>query len=382
MLAAAVCPAGEKYFATAGLAAAIEDNIYRTSSKESATGARLSAGAGRRFEAGASGEGRVYYNGSIFYVPSIGDLNLTVHELGFGVDRPLGDSLKMHAGAQAGFRRGSASYRELDYSQLQVSGGLGYQRASGLEFGLDYALRARDYSRTGPGYTAHEPAVSAAGTLGQARWRLDVEFGYKSLESGVVETDPPMMGNQGHHHHGGGFGMTPRVQTVPQPSVQRAALTVTGSRPLGRSTGLRVVASVSRILKGVSPYFPGLDPLQNAYSFERFDDYYSFDGWTIEGRITRVLPMDSTLRLQGNYRRLSYPGRPTLDAQGQPTEPFTERLDRESVLTVRLSKAITGITHVERLALTASFTYYRNASNDGYFRASDRLWLLGFELGL
>lgn len=379
ILAAAVCPAAENWFATAGLSAAIEDNVYRTSRGEPANAARLVAGAGRRFSPREGWKGTLDYNGSVFYFPSLGDLNLSFHDFGARLELPVSSSVRVHGGMQAGLRRGSAAYRELDYTQVEVIGGAAYVRRSGLELGVDYTLRSRDYARTGPGYAAHEPALYAAGAMGRLRWRVDLEAGFKSLEPVVVQS--PATGTTGHHH-GGGFGMNPQVQTVPQASVQRAAVLFTGSVPLGRSTGLRMGASMSRVLKGVSPYFPGLDLLQNGYSLERFDDSYSFEGWTLSGRLTRLLPLDSNVRLQADYRRLDYPGRPTLDVAGQPIEPFTQRSDKVTVIGLRFAKELPGLARIERLALTAGFTYYRNASNDAYFNSSDRLWTAGFEVGL
>lgn len=379
ILAAAVCPAAENWFATAGLSAAIEDNVYRTSRGEPANAARVVAGAGRRFSPREGWKGTLDYNGSFFYFPSLSDLNLAFHDFGARLELPVSGSVRVHGGLRAGLRRGSAVYRELDYTQVEVIGGVVYARASGLELGIDYTLRSRDYSRTGPGYTAHEPAFYAAGAAGRLRWRIEAEAGFKNLEPVVVQS--PSTGTTGHHH-GGGFGMNPRVQTVPQPSVQRAAVSFTGSVPLGGSTGLRLGASLSRVLKGVSPYFPGLDLLQNGYSLERFDDFYSFEGWTLTGRLTRLLPLDSNVRLQADYRRLDYPGRPTLGAGGEPIEPFTQRSDKVTVVGLRFAKEFPGLARVERLALTAGFTYYRNASNDAYFNSSDRLWTAGFEVGL
>lgn len=378
-LAAAVCPSAEDWYATVGFSAAIEDNVYRTSRVQAGNAARVEVGGGRRFSPREGWRGTFDYDGSIFYFPSLGDLNLSSHEIGARLELPVSGSMRVYGGLLAGLRRGSAAYRELDYTQVEMAAGAAYMRSAGLELGFNYRLRSRHYARNGPGYAAHEPALYAAGALGRLRWRIDVKAGVKNLEPVVVEI--PSTGMTGHHH-GGGFGINPRVQTVPQPSVQRAAVSFTGSAPLGRSTGLRIGTSVSRVLKGISPYFPGLDLLQNGYSLERFDDSYSFEGWTISGRVTHLLPLDSNVRIQVDYRRLGYRGRPTLDAAGQPIEPFVERSDKVTVIGLRFAKEIPGLERLDNFALTVGFTYYRNASNDAYFNTSDRLWTAGFEVGL
>ncbi|MEW6366196.1 MAG: hypothetical protein AB1714_16335 [Acidobacteriota bacterium] len=376
---------GETLYASAALNASIEDNVYRSSTGREANAAQLFAEAGRRFAFHGSSEAVIFYNGSTYYFPSISSLNLAVHGAGITISSPLGSSMEIAGTVRGDFRRGSGDYSDLNFNQLDLSTEWTRMSTWG-SFGAAFEVRMRGYAVTGPGYTAYEPAVFVAGRLGRAQWRIDAGFGHKSLDPSVVSTQVTdgggMMGGGGMHGIGGMGDMTIQIQTVPQASVERGSIALTVSRPLGPQMGMRLGATYGRVLSGVSPYFPGLDILQNGYAIERFDDAYSFQGWSGEARLTRLLPLHSQLVLIAIYRSLDYPGRPAMDKTGKPLDPFLERADREGIAQLKLAKALAARGPFERLAVTASFTYYRNSSNDQYYRATDRMWLLGFEFRL
>lgn len=305
----------------------------------------------------------LYYSGSANVFSDNTDLFSHLHALGLSFSRSLGSDGLLMAGGELGLRLDRSLYDYRDFVEAQAFASLKSYLRTELLVHLNYSARYQHFLNAAD-YTYLEQRVAAQLTRylpSRTTLQLGSEFGLKTYAKPAEVApfvDLPARSEQDRN----------LLQWVGRARVAQA---------LGANTGLQLEWIQRRNLTGQSHF---ADPFFYNPDDDLFNDRFSHQGGQLGTTLKYLGPWRSELvgSLQRECR--DYYSRPVYDLAGFPTERNASETRRSASLGINRTYYPEN-SRIQRVDIEIEWLYRDIDSNDAFYDATARSYIVGIELG-
>ena len=321
-----------------------DDNIFNTSDKVSDFINSLSFGTAYNFESEFNNV-QIYYEGSLIYFKTTTSKSFDAHRIGLVETHLFSiDDNPLNAGINYSFRNNEDEYEVYDFDQ--ISAYINYrQSVSETDFILPgYIFNKNTYNNfTLYSHNEHRVFLTWISNFEtQTSLTLNAEYLYKNyLEKYDYE------------------------DYLNESSLLKFRINV--GQSLGELTGLSAYAIYQKNLSDGSRYL--ISDSLIYYEEEIFNDIYSYDGIEAGLGFKHYFNEDIELSLEAKYLIRNYSSLPAADKNG--TELDYLREDKQFGFGAGLSFDLSNV--INGLSLSTAWNYYKNNSNDYYYKYSNQM---------